>query len=165
MRSGIRSFFTLRPILVGLALFNLMWMVMREINLRQDYAQGLTGSHVFPGLYYDQILFSFILFITCLPLLLNKKWRHAAAFVLSGFIFWDTTLRKDIWGSWETIGLPIHTFKFLKHWWFFYGHELLNLTLSGVIAATSVISILRLMIQRNRPGYSRPTRLAIPSHE
>jgi hypothetical protein len=140
MKLPAQHFLKLRPILVGAALCNLMWAVMMELRLREEY---VLGDPVLPELYYDKIIVCFLLLTASVLLLLNRKWCHGIAFAVSLLIFsgprahlwWQTTLE----GSYR-LGL--------KLWWFFKGDDFLIFTLSASILTYSALSLFRSLINR-----------------
>ena len=148
MKINLRPFFSLRPILVGLALFGLMWMVMREVNLRDDYFNGRTGTHIFPGLYYEHILLALMLVVASLALLRNRAWSYVVAIFLAGLVLYDCLFR--LWMLAELAEVPRYSYSHFEIWLRLARDQILRLTLASVILCCSIVSLIRLVVSRNK---------------
>src|SRR5215212_725261 len=92
MKLHLPNFLKLKPILFGITIFSLMWMVMLEVNFRYEYYNGINGwygSHVTPGLYYRHISYSVPLIIASVALFHKRIWSQTIALILSGLVFLD----------------------------------------------------------------------------
>jgi hypothetical protein len=147
MRLLSHPLFRLKPILVGVSLFGLMWTVMNEVNLRRQFSRGLTGSHVKPGLYYYDIVEFLLLVIASLSLSLSSKrrWCYAVAGVLSAAILLNNIFYFRRYS--QIFAVPLYSFTLLKQWFFFFGDDFLRLALPSTILVYSILSLVRLTLK------------------
>ncbi|HEV2913719.1 MAG TPA: hypothetical protein VGX92_10615 [Pyrinomonadaceae bacterium] len=158
MKIRIPSFIKLRPILVGVAIFSLMWMVMKEMIFRYEYynrINGYYGSHVTPGLYYGDIANSIPLVIASIIILVNRVWSQTIALILSGFLFFEQ-LYYFLWTSYDTWEIRRNALRFsYEHFailWRGSGDgEFLQILLAGVIFSCSLASLISLICSHKKP--------------
>jgi hypothetical protein len=160
MKIRVTSLVKLRPILIGVAIFSLMWMVMKEVIFREMYYNpeyGFYGSHVTPGLYYSDIANSILLVIASIIMLVNRVWSQAIALALSGFLFFER-LYYWLWVSYETWEINRITSRFSQEhfailWRISGNGEVLQVLLAGVIFSCSLVSLINLI-----GSYKKPTK-------
>lgn len=144
MKLWLENFLRLKPILVGLALFSLMWVVMKELNVPYEEL----CCHVTPGLYYDQIFLSFLLVSAALSLLLKRLWGHVAALFLGGLVLFESLFR-DFWWLAKNAEVPRFSHQHFSLWWpNLTEGQLLQITLAGIILFCSLMSVIRLVRSR-----------------
>ena len=146
-----REIFKLKPILVGMALFNLMWMVVKEVSYRY---KPFDGSHYSPGLYYDLIFLAFLLLIAALCLLLKRVWSQLIAIILSGFVVYV----RLFWHFLKLAGgaeVPRFSLLHFRLWWpNLYNGQLLQIILACVLLYCSMSALIYLMQIRKKPTMS-----------
>jgi hypothetical protein len=160
MKVHFQSLLKLRPMLVGLALFSLMWVVMKEVDVRQRYLYDPSyfGSHVTPPLYAGQIFSSSLLVIASLALLLKRTWSHRLAIILSGLVLFEDLFR-DFWLLARFAEVPRFSYQHFSLWWpnLSEGH-LLRIILSGAILSCSIAFLVRAARNRRDRAMSKPDR-------
>jgi hypothetical protein len=145
MSNHFRSLLKPRPILIGLSLFSLMWMVVQEVNFRYAYYHdpGYFGSHVSPPLYYEEIFLSALLVTASVALLAKRMWGSLAAMFVSGTVMFECLFR-DFWLLARRAEVPRYSYQHFSLWWPNLGEgQLLQIILSGLILSCSVVSLIR----------------------
>jgi hypothetical protein len=164
MKLRLETFLRFKPILVGAALFSLMWIVMKELSVPYEEL----CCHVTPGLYYDQMFSSFLLVAASLALLLKRLWSHLVALYLSGLVFFESLFR-DFWLLARSAEVPRFSYRHFSLWWpNLTEGQLLQIMLAGSILACSVTSVIRSARSRRKRTMSdkglHPTANQLDSH-
>jgi len=127
------------PVLIGLALFGVVWMVKWEMRLRNDYAHGLTGSHIYPGLYFPHIVLALLLLVASLALLFQKTWTYILAALLAGLVLAHCVFR--FWILAEDAEVTRFSYAHLEIWLRLFRDEMFRLVLASVILLYSLIRV------------------------
>jgi hypothetical protein len=134
----IQPLLKMRPLLFGLSVFSLIWMIMLEARLPFE-----RFGYVVRGLYYDQIFFSILLVLASLAFLMKRYWSLVPAVILSGFVFYNVLLR-SFWYLAKAAAVPMFSYRHFSLWWPNLHHgQLLQIILSAAILVCSVVFLFR----------------------
>ena len=133
----MKKLLKIRPLLVGLSLFNLAWMIVLQAHPTSERF----GFTVSGGVNYDQILFSSILVLASASLLLKRLWSLVVVTVLSSVVFFDVLFR-DFWLLAKAAEVPKFTNRHFSLWWpNLTEGQLFQINLASAILAYSVASL------------------------
>lgn len=143
MNNYLRPLLKFKPILIGLSLFSLMWMVLKEVNSRYRYYHDPSYFGVTPPLYYEAIFFSVLLVLASLALLPKRIWTSVTAILLSGLVMFEC-LVMDFWLLASRAEVPRYSYEHFSLWWPNLGEgQSLQIVLSGFILSYSLASLIR----------------------
>lgn len=147
MNIQLQSLLRLKPITVGAALFSLMWFVVKESSL-PIVPHGELCCYVEPGLYYDQIFFSFLLVVASMASLLKRIWSQTVAVILSSFVLFEYLFRAFLVLA-RSAEVPRFSYQHFSLWWPNLDEwQILLIVLAGVILSCSAMSVVRLIGSR-----------------
>jgi len=135
----------IRPLLIGLSLFSLAWMIVLEARLSSDERFGPSLK----GLYFDQIFLAALLVLASVALLLRKLKGIVAAAVLSSGVLLNVLCRDFLLLA-KAAEVPRFTYRHFSLWWPNLGEgQLFQIILASTILAYAVTSL----FQRRKGAY------------
>jgi hypothetical protein len=150
-RLRINSFLQLRPIIFGLSVFNLIWMLAIAQD-RLAYDAVALEHHVSKWRFYEEAFLASLLLLASLGLLLKRWWSHWVALILSSFLFYCYAIF-TFWKLADYAEVPRFSSTHLLMWYpNLYHGQLLQILLSATIfccAASSIIKWIRSRIMSN----------------
>jgi hypothetical protein len=136
----MKKLLKIRPLVVGLSLFSLAWMIVLEAHPLSERL----GFTVSGGVNYDQILFSALLVLASAALLSKRLWNLVAAAVFSGVVLANVLFR-DFWLLARAAEVPRFSYRHFSLWWPNLSEgQLFQITLASTILAYSIASLLQL---------------------
>ena len=135
----MKKLLKLRPLLVGLSLFGLAWMIVLEAH---PISERL-GFTISGGANYDRILFSALLVLASVALLSGKLWGLVAAAAFSGVVLTDVLFR-DFWLLAGAAEVPRFSYRHFSLWWPNLDEgQLFQIILAGTFLAYSLACLRR----------------------
>ena len=127
----------IRPLLIGLSLFSLAWMIVLEAQLSSDERFGPSLK----GLYYDEIFFAVLLVLASAALLSQRLRCLVAAAALSSVVLLNVLCRDFLLLA-KAAEVPRFTYGHFSLWWPNLGEgQLFQIILASTILAYSVASL------------------------
>lgn len=140
----MKTLLKIRPLLVGLSLFSLAWMIVRQVHPISE----MFGFTVSGGVNYDHVLFPALLVLASVALLSQRLWSVVAAAALSGVVLANVLFR-DFWLLARAAEVPRFSYRHFSLWWPNLSEgQLFQIILAGFLLCCSVFSIIRLIPRR-----------------
>jgi hypothetical protein len=145
------SLLKLRPIIFGLSIFDLIWMWALAVERLAQNAFAFE-KHVPRFRFYEEVFFGSLLLLASLALLLNRRWSHWVALILSGFSFYCIFIFR-FWKLADLAEVRMFSYEHFSIWYpNMYPGQLLQIALSTVILGCAVASLTESIRRRKTPN-------------